>query len=73
MAATRGETRAAALALFGVIGFTFGFLGPQAVGLAIDLAGGREDPAAWFWGFAVMALGSVASGAAMAWKPRRQA
>ena len=71
--ATTGETRAAALALFGVIGFTFGFLGPLAVGLAIDLAGGRDVPLAWFWAFMVMALGSVVSASAMAWKPKLQA
>ena len=70
VAASTGETRAAALALFGVIGFTFGFLGPLAVGLAIDLAGGREEPVAWFWAFAVMAFGSVISAAAMAWRPK---
>jgi MFS family permease len=70
VAATSRETRAAALALFGIIGFTFGFLGPLAVGLAIDLAGGRNDPVAWLWAFLVMALGSVASAAAMAWTPK---
>ena len=70
VAASTGETRAAALALFGVIGFTFGFLGPLAVGLAVDQAGGRDEPLAWFWAFAVMALGSVISAAAVAWKPK---
>ncbi|MBT5193185.1 MAG: MFS transporter [Rhodospirillaceae bacterium] len=70
VAASTPETRAAALALFGLIGFTFGFLGPLAVGLAIDLAGGRGEPVAWFWAFLVMALGSVVSAAAMAWKPK---
>ncbi|MBL6951475.1 MAG: MFS transporter [Alphaproteobacteria bacterium] len=70
VAASTGETRAAALALFGVIGFAFGFLGPLAVGLAIDLAGGRDEPLAWFWAFMVMALGSVVSASAMAWKSR---
>jgi MFS family permease len=73
VAATTGETRAAALALFGVIGFTFGFLGPLAVGLAIDLAGGRDEPLAWFWAFMIMALGSVVSASAMAWRPKLQA
>jgi MFS family permease len=68
--ASTPQTRAAALALFGLIGFTAGFLGPLAVGLAIDGGGGRGEPVAWFWAFAVMALGSVVSGAAMAWKPR---
>jgi MFS family permease len=70
--ASTGETRAAALALFGIIGFTFGFLGPLAVGLAIDLSGGREEPLAWLSGFAVMAFGSVLSGAAMIWRPKAE-
>ena len=68
MSASSRETRAAALALFGLIGFPFGFLEPRAVGFAIDLAGGREDPTAWVWAFLVMALGSVVSAVAMAWK-----
>ena len=70
--ASTGETRAAALALFGIIGFTFGFLGPLAVGLAIDLSGGREEPLAWLSGFAVMAFGSVLSGAAMVWRQKAE-
>ena len=70
VAASSGERRAAALALFGIIGFTFGFLGPLAVGLALDLAGGREEPLAWLWAFMAMALGSVVSASAMAWKPK---
>ena len=70
VAASTGETRAAVLALFGLVGFTAGFLGPLAVGLAIDLSGGRDLPVAWFWAFAVMALGSVISASAMAWKPK---
>ena len=49
------------------------FLSPLAVGLAIDLAGGRDEPLAWFWTFLVMAVGSVASALAMAWKPKLQA
>lgn len=69
VSASTGETRAAALSLFGMVGFTFGFLGPLAVGLAIDLGGGLQDPIAWLWAFAVMALGSVVSALAMAWRP----
>ncbi|MFP6773216.1 MAG: MFS transporter [Alphaproteobacteria bacterium] len=67
-AATRRETRAAALSLLGMAGFAFGFLGPLAVGLAIQQGGGRDQPTAWLWGFAVMALGSVVSGLAMLWR-----
>lgn len=68
VSASSRETRAAALALFGLIGFPVGFLGPRAVGFTIDLAGGREDPTAWVWAFLVMALDSVVSAVAMAWK-----
>jgi len=70
VASTNSETRAAALALFGIMGFTFGFLGPLAVGLAIDLAGGPVEPAGWLWAFVVIAFGSVVSATAMAWKRR---
>lgn len=69
--ATKPEIRAAAMALFGMVGFTAGFLGPLFVGFAIDLSGGRTEPVAWFWAFVVIALGSVISAAAMAWKPGR--
>ena len=55
MLASSRETRAAALALLGLIGFPFGFFGPRAVRFAIDLAGGREDPTAWVWALLVMA------------------
>lgn len=68
--AAGAETRGAALALGGMLGFAFGFLGPLAVGLAVDLAGGRTAASAWIWAFAVMALGSVASALAAAWRPR---
>jgi MFS family permease len=65
--ATKAETRAAALALFGLIGFTFGFLGPLSVGLAIELSGGINAPNAWLYAFAAMSIGSIISAAAMAW------
>lgn len=71
VAASNGAVRAAALALFGIVGFTFGFLGPLAVGLAIDLAGGRGAPAAWGYAFAVMAVGSIISATAMVWSSSR--
>lgn len=67
-AATKRETRAAAFSLLGMAGFTFSFLGPLAVGLAIQQGGGRDQATAWLWGFAVMALGSVVSGLAKRWR-----
>ena len=67
VAAAPPETRAAALALFGLFGFTSGFLGAFAVGFALKLAGGAAESTAWFWGFAVMGLGSAVAAASMAW------
>ena len=71
MAASTAESRAAALTLFGIFGFTFGFLGSLAVGLTLDGFGGRDEPVAWFWAFAVMAVGSVISAGVAAWTPKR--
>lgn len=68
--ATNAETRAAALALFGLIGFTFGFLGPLSVGFAIKMSGGVDAPNAWFFAFAAMAIGSVISALAMMWRAK---
>lgn len=52
--------RGATLAVHAVIGFGGAFLGPLAVGLSLDLAGGQASPAAWFAVFAVMGFGSAA-------------
>jgi MFS family permease len=65
VAASTPENRAAVLALFNLFGFISGFLGPFAVGLALHSAGGPTNASAWFWAFAVMAIGSVVSAAAM--------
>jgi len=65
VAAAPPEVRAAALALFGLFGFTSGFLGPFAVGFALQFAGGAAEPGAWLWGFTVMGLGSAVAASAM--------
>ncbi|MCC7079495.1 MAG: MFS transporter [Burkholderiales bacterium] len=65
MASSRPETRSAALALFGLFGFTAGFLGPLAVGLMLHVSGGTSSPTAWFAAFLVVGFGSVVSAAAM--------
>ena len=65
IASTTPETRSAALSLFGLMGFVSGFLGPLAVGLSIDAAGGASRPEAWMLAFAVMGLGSVVAALAM--------
>ncbi len=66
IASSTPDIRAAALTLFGLFGFTSGFLGPLAVGLALKGAGGVANASAWFWAFAVMAFGSVTAAVAMA-------
>jgi hypothetical protein len=65
VAASTPDIRAAALTLFGMLGFTSGFLGPLAVGLALKGAGGVANASAWFWAFAVMAVGSAIAAGAM--------
>lgn len=70
VAAATPETRAAALALFGLFGFTFGFLGSYVVGLTLKLAGGPTEPWAWCLGFIVMGLGSGVAAVSMAWRRR---
>jgi hypothetical protein len=65
IAASAPDIRAAALTLFGLLGFTSGFLGPLAVGLALKGAGGLANASAWFWAFAVMAFGSATAAGAM--------
>ena len=62
---SRPETRSAALALFGLLGFTSGFLGPLAVGLTLQATGGTSSPTAWLAAFLVVGFGSVVSAAAM--------
>ena len=65
MVSSRPQTRSAALALFGLFGFTSGFLGPLAVGLTLQITGGTSSPAAWLAAFFVMGLGSMVSAGAM--------
>lgn len=53
------EQRGATMAVHAFIGFLGGLAGPVAVGLALDLAGGENDPVAWGVAYLVMTLGSV--------------
>jgi len=77
---TAGATHAAepgyrglTLAVHSLFGFTAGFLGPLAVGLVLDVAGGQASSSAWFFGFATIGLGSLAGAAAMTFIGRRLA
>jgi MFS family permease len=59
VAAADPARRGAALALFAFIGYVAAFLGPVAVGVALDACGGADDPTAWTVAFLTMALGST--------------
>lgn len=63
--------RGTALAAFAFIGYTAAFVGPVAVGVALDQFGGAGSAAGWAAAFAVMALGSTAAACAMRSSARR--
>jgi predicted MFS family arabinose efflux permease len=54
--------RGTALAVYALAGFTTGFLGPAAIGLVLDLAGGVASASGWTAAFLVMAIGSAVAG-----------
>ena len=62
--ASESGRRGATLALHSLFGFGAGFLGPLAVGVVLDLAGGTGSALAWGLAFAsmgaVVALGPLA-------------
>ena len=51
--------RGATLAVYALIGFSAGLLGPFAVGIVLDIGGGRFDAGAWSWAWITMAAGSL--------------
>jgi MFS family permease len=65
------EQRGAGLAVYGFAGFASGFVGPVAVGLAIDAGGGAASAAGWSAGFLLMAAGSTVTALAMLATPQR--
>ena len=54
------------MGVFAFIGFAGALVGPVAFGAALESAGGREDPAAWIWGFAAVAMGAALTFGAVA-------
>jgi MFS family permease len=65
VAAADPAQRGGALALYALAGFTTGFLGPVAVGTALDWFGGAGNASAWMVGFTIIALGSLAAAGAI--------
>ncbi|HEX6440832.1 MAG TPA: MFS transporter [Stellaceae bacterium] len=64
--------RGAALALFAFVGYTAAFIGPVAVGIALDGFGGAGNSSGWSAAFVTMALGSTAAALAMQITPERR-
>jgi MFS family permease len=71
VAAADPARRGAALALYAFTGYTAAFVGPVAVGVALDAFGGAATPTGWAAGFVIMALGSTAAMSAMRGARRR--
>ncbi|HKS89107.1 MAG TPA: hypothetical protein VJR70_06675, partial [Stellaceae bacterium] len=59
------ERRGAALSLYALAGYATGFLGPVAVGIAVDWFGGAASAAGWRAAFVTIALGSTAAACAV--------
>ncbi|MCG6871752.1 MAG: MFS transporter [Gammaproteobacteria bacterium] len=56
---TPADLRGAAMAVHSILGFSAGIVGPLAVGLALDLAGGGDSVFAWLLGVITIGLGSI--------------
>jgi hypothetical protein len=72
VAAADPARRGAALALFAFVGYTAAFIGPVAVGTALDGFGGAGNSSGWSAAFVTMALGSTAAAFAMQITRERQ-
>jgi predicted MFS family arabinose efflux permease len=59
--AARPDQRGATLAVHTIMGFSGGFVGPLAVGVVLDLAGGTDSNLAWGLAFLAMGAGSGAA------------
>ena len=59
VAAAPAELRGAALGLYSLAGFSGGMIGPSLFGLALDLAGGKQNLHSWVWGYAAIGAGCL--------------
>jgi MFS family permease len=60
MASAQPGFRGATMAIHSTLGFATAFVGPLAVGLALDAAGGPSEAAGWQSAFAMLAVAAVA-------------
>lgn len=65
VASSDAARRGAALALFAFVGYLAAFIGPVAVGIALDFFGGTSSPEGWSAAFLTMAFGSTVAAFAM--------
>src|SRR5215472_5459013 len=72
VAAADPRRRGAALAVFAFVGYSAAFIGPVAVGIALDAFGGTGSASGWSAAFVTMALGSAAAALAMRITPERR-
>lgn len=73
VAAADPARRGTSLALFAFIGYIAAFLGPVAVGIALDAFGGAGSAVGWRAAFLTMACGSAAAAVAIRGRRRRPA
>ncbi|MGH7985752.1 MAG: MFS transporter [Candidatus Binataceae bacterium] len=71
VAITRPEEQGATLAVYSLVGFGGGAIGPLAVGSVLDLGGGFNAGRAWYAGFAAMAIGSLLAAISISLLPAR--
>ncbi|MCG8543971.1 MAG: hypothetical protein MJE12_07155, partial [Alphaproteobacteria bacterium] len=69
--AAASQYRGATLAVYALTGFAGGMAGPVTFGAVLDWTGGRDDPNAWSWAFASLAIGAVITAAALHLRRRR--
>ena len=66
VAAALPGQKGATMAMHSFVGFLTSFLGPLVFGVVLDLAGGNENPTAWWLAFAAMGLGVALGPVALA-------
>jgi len=72
IAAADPSRRGIALAALAFIGFSGGILGPLAFGIALDQFGSVNEPVAWKFAMAIMALGGLVSFLSIFLSPKRE-
>jgi MFS family permease len=65
VAAAPASEQGASLAVYSMVGFGGGAMGPMLVGGVLDLGGGFNNPHAWYLGFPAMAAGSAMAATAL--------